>query len=116
MKQHKETAMYTQYSAVSAVVRTGVLTGLAAAVLVVGVPAPAAYACGGGPCPPPPPPARTCPDGTVVERPKPGHIAICHATGSTSNPYVVIYPSENSQRAHDHHQHDEDVIFTAADF
>ena len=108
--------MYAKYSALGAVVRTGVLTGLAAAVLVVGVPTPAAYACGGDPCPPPPPQARTCLDGTAVEQPKPGHIAICHATGSTTNPYVVIYPSENARGAHERHQHQEDVIFTAADF
>lgn len=39
-----------------------------------------------------------------------GKTTICHATGSETNPYVVITPSNNSLDAHGAHQNEEDVI------
>ena len=44
---------------------------------------------------------------------KHGHdkVWICHATGSTTNPFVRIRPASPSHpQAHDRHQHDEDII------
>jgi hypothetical protein len=45
----------------------------------------------------------------------PGRVMICHATGSTSNPYVQIAVSENAVREggghnRDGHQNGEDII------
>lgn len=37
-------------------------------------------------------------------------ITICHATGSSTNPYVVITISLNGLNGHVGHQHDEDII------
>jgi hypothetical protein len=37
-------------------------------------------------------------------------VTICHATGSETNPYVLIEVSENAVPAHDRHQNDEDII------
>jgi hypothetical protein len=37
-------------------------------------------------------------------------VTICHATGSETNPYVVIEISENAIPAHEHHQEGDDII------
>src|SRR4051812_27879700 len=39
-----------------------------------------------------------------------GKTTICHATHSSTNPYVEITPSNNAIPAHDRHQDDEDII------
>ena len=39
-----------------------------------------------------------------------GKVTICHATGSETNPYVVITISENAVEAHRNHQNGEDII------
>jgi hypothetical protein len=39
-----------------------------------------------------------------------GKTTICHATGSSTNPYVLITVSDNALPAHKRHQHGEDII------
>jgi hypothetical protein len=50
------------------------------------------------------------PFGGVVDNPEHGKTTICHATGSETNPYVVITISDNALDAHRAHQHGEDII------
>lgn len=45
----------------------------------------------------------------VAARAQQDHVAICHATGSRSNPYVQIAPSVNGVY-HGHLQHERDII------
>lgn len=62
------------------------------------------------------PPKRKASSGSKGKSSSPkkyGHnkVWICHATGSTTNPFVRIRPASPSHpQAHDRHQHDEDVI------
>src|SRR5215212_2046897 len=44
-----------------------------------------------------------------------GKTTLCHATRSSSNPYVEITISNNGVPAHDRHQNDEDIIPAAGD-
>ncbi|MGZ4388953.1 MAG: hypothetical protein ACXVZL_06190 [Gaiellaceae bacterium] len=37
-------------------------------------------------------------------------VYICHATGSSTNPYVLIHVSKHAEWAHTHHQGDRDVV------
>lgn len=64
-----------------------------------------------------PAPAAGCPTGTTpppTTTPPPGpdgkKVTICHATGSTTNPYVVITVDESALPAHRDHQEGEDII------
>lgn len=36
-------------------------------------------------------------------KPEPAKVSLCHATGSASNPYVLIRVSENALKAHKRH-------------
>ena len=62
------------------------------------VPAPA------GGCPEP----QASPEGRDGDRarPEPAKVTLCHATGSATNPYVVITISENGLHGHDGHEGD----------
>jgi hypothetical protein len=44
-----------------------------------------------------------------------GKTTLCHATGSSTNPYVEITISDNGVPAHDRHQNDEDIIPASGD-
>lgn len=64
-----------------------------------------------------PAPAAGCPSGTTPppgpETPPPTDgkkLTICHATGSATNPFVVITIDENALPAHRNHQEGEDII------
>lgn len=64
-----------------------------------------------------PAPAAGCPAGTTptpTPTPPPGHdgekVTICHATGSATNPYVIITIDESALPAHRDHQQGEDII------
>jgi hypothetical protein len=37
-------------------------------------------------------------------------VYICHATGSSTNPYVLIHVSKNAEWAHTHHQDEHDIV------
>jgi hypothetical protein len=81
---------------------------LLAAMLALVVAAPVALAGGY----PPPPPKLECPDGTPVTLPPdPDKMAVCHGTGSATNPYVVIWVSDNAQGHLMHAAEGRDVIF-----
>jgi hypothetical protein len=58
-----------------------------------------AWACG-GPCPPP------CPEG-IPGNPQPllndDQQRICHRTGSETNPYVLVQPSDNAAGHNENH-------------
>jgi hypothetical protein len=90
----------------------GVVFLLLAAMLALIVAAPVALAGGGGHHPPPPPPKLKCPDGTPVTLPpNPKKMAVCHGTGSATNPYVLIWVSDNAQGHLKHAAEGRDVIF-----
>jgi hypothetical protein len=62
-----------------------------------------------------PAPAAGCPTGkTPPTTPPPGpdgkKVTICHATGSATNPYVIITIDESALPAHRNHQEGEDII------
>jgi hypothetical protein len=58
--------------------------------------------------------ASACGEGiTGVDRSASGianKVTICHATGSATNPYVVITIDDNAIPAHDRHQEGNDII------
>jgi hypothetical protein len=85
---------------------------LAAAMLALALAAPAVLADGGHYPPPPPPKKLKCPDGTPVTLPPdPDKMAVCHGTGSATNPYVLIWVSDNAQGHLMHAAEGRDVIF-----
>jgi hypothetical protein len=82
---------------------------LLAAMLALVVAAPPAFAGGEYP---PPPPKLECPDGTPVTLPPdPDKMAVCHGTGSATNPYVLIWVSDNAAGHLMHEAEGRDVIF-----
>lgn len=83
---------------------------LLAAMLALALAAPAVFADGGHH--PPPPKKLKCPDGTPVTLPpNPKKMAVCHGTRSATNPYVVIWVSDNAQGHLKHAAEGRDVIF-----
>src|SRR5438552_14935275 len=73
--------------------------------------------------PAPPPKAATHDDGKQKEaKPesasKPSEpeakVYICHATGSASNPYVLIHVSSHALKAHTSHQDGRDIVLGAS--
>jgi hypothetical protein len=62
-----------------------------------------------------PAPAGGCPSGSATQQggggtAKEGKVTICHATGSATNPFVVITISENAVDAHRRHQDGRDIV------
>ena len=67
-----------------------------------------------------PAPAGGCPGGSSGAKEhgngnEHGKVTICHATGSETNPYVLITVSENAVPAHTRHQDGEDIVNPTGD-